>query len=231
MILDTVREVINSARWSFGDRWRRIAYRHIYKKHRESTMISSEYYVNNLRVIHDLARDVPGCVVECGTWRGGMIAGIADLLGPERRYYLFDSFEGLPPAKEIDGASAIAWQSDTTGSYYHNNCTAPVEAAERSMARSRADDYRIIPGWFDQTLPSFSPEEPIAVLRLDGDWYESTLVCLEHLYHRLAPGGVVLIDDYYVWDGCARAVHHFLASRQCTGRISRIYKICALLPR
>lgn len=70
-------------------------------------MITADDYVENLRLARWVGQ-VRGSIIECGTWRGGMIAGIADVLGRDRRYYLFDSFEGLPPAKEIDGAAALA---------------------------------------------------------------------------------------------------------------------------
>jgi O-methyltransferase len=59
----------------------------------------------------------------------------------------------------------------------------------------------------------------IALLRLDGDWYESTMACLDALYDRVVPGGLVIIDDYYTWDGCARAVHDFLSRRGVSARI------------
>src|SRR5262249_59574584 len=74
-------------------------------------------------------------------------------------------------------------------------------------------------GWFSDTLPQFRPAAPIAVLRMDGDWYDSTLCILEHLWPQLAPEALVIVDDYYDWDGCARAVHDFL-SRE--GRSERI---------
>jgi O-methyltransferase len=61
----------------------------------------------------------------------------------------------------------------------------------------------------------------IAVLRLDGDWYDSTMLCLEHLFPLVVPGGLMLIDDYYTWDGCARAVHDYLSREQAAERIEK----------
>jgi hypothetical protein len=190
-------------------------------------MIPAHVYISNLDITRR-ASDIEGCVVECGVWRGGMIAGMADLLGPGRRYFLFDSFEGLPPAREIDGQRAIAWQANKHGPSYHDNCSARVELAREAMEMSRASSYHIVKGWFQETLPNFEPEVPIAVLRLDGDWFDSTLVCLDNLFPRLARGGLVIIDDYYTWDGCSRAVHHFLATTQSTGRISSPFGVCLL---
>jgi O-methyltransferase len=85
---------------------------------------------------HHLVRKVAGIegdVVECGTWRGGMIAGIADVLGPSRGYWLRDSFEGLPLVGEIDGPRARAWQADVTGPYYYDNCRASVDDASSAL--------------------------------------------------------------------------------------------------
>jgi hypothetical protein len=89
----------------------------------------------------------------------------------------------------------------------------------------------LVPGWFDQTLPSFAPPEPIAILRLDGDWYASTLVALESLWQHLAPGGIVIVDDYYAWDGCSRAVHDFLSRRELTARIVQRHGLCVIEQR
>ena len=106
-----------------------------------------------------------------------MIAGIAEILGADREYFLFDSFEGLPPATAMDGERAKAWQKDTQSPTYYDNCRAPIEFAERAMKLSSARKYKIVKGWFDDTLPKFVPPCPIAILRLDGDWYEFDPSC------------------------------------------------------
>ncbi len=102
----------------------------------------------------------------------------------------------------------------------------PPHFAEEIMQRAGARTYQIIPGWFDETLPCFEASDPIALLRLDGDWYESTMLCLEHLFDRVAVGGVVIIDDYFTWDGCSRAVHDFLSRRSATERIHSLSDVC-----
>ncbi len=186
--------------------------RGIYRKYRTYTMIHEASYVNNLELCARFAA-TPGCVVECGVWRGGMSAGMVEVLGSKRRYFLFDSFEGLPAAhEELDGASAIAWQRDANSPTYYNNCTAAEAEAAAAMKLSGATSFSLVKGWFNETVPRFVPPSEIAVLRLDGDWYESTRVCLENLYPRVAPGGIVIVDDYYNWDGCARAVNEFVSS-------------------
>src|SRR5258706_3293564 len=95
-------------------------YARIHSRFQNYSMIPWASYVRNLSLVHQFA-PVEGCVVECGVWRGGMSAGIANILGSHREYHLFDSFEGLPAAKEIDGKAAVEWQADKTGKGYYNN--------------------------------------------------------------------------------------------------------------
>ena len=187
--------------------WR---FRNLYQKYQKYTMIADAgVYAVNLHLAAMVA-GVDGAIAECGTWRGGMIAGIADVLGSGRSYYLCDSFQGLPPVKEIDGAAAKAWQDDTTSPTYYDNCTASEEDAQSAISMSPAKDYQIVKGWFEDTLPKL-PERPIALLRMDADWYDSTKCILDNLADRVVPGGLIVIDDYYTWEGCTVAVNEFAA--------------------
>ena len=190
----------------------RAGFRGIYRKYRAYTLVHEAAYVDNLELCAKFGA-APGCVVECGVWRGGMMAGIAEVLGADRDYFLFDSFEGLPRAREdLDGAWVVAWQKDTTSPAYYNNCTAAQEEAAAAMKLSGTPSFSLVKGWFNETLPRFVPPSEIAILRLDGDLYESTRVCLENLYPHVAPGGIIIIDDYSSWNGCARAVHEYIAA-------------------
>ena len=195
-------------RWAVNE----VRFRPLYWKYKQYTMIRETQYVGNLHLAAKVI-NVEGIVVECGTWRGGMIAGIADVLGSERSYYLCDSFQGLPPAKEIDGSAALAWQADTTSPGFYDNCTASEEEARAAMKMSRAKDYQIIKGWFDKTLPTF-PLQPIALLRMDADWYDSTKCILDNLADRVVCGGAIIFDDYYAWEGCTVAVNEFAARKR-----------------
>jgi hypothetical protein len=103
--------------------------------------------------------------------------------------------------------------------------------AEKAMKMSAAGRFEAIQGWFSETLRGFKPPEPIAVLRLDGDWYESTMVCLDALYPHVVDGGLILIDDYYTWDGCARAVHDYLSKHKLIERIERFEGACFMVKR
>lgn len=183
-------------------------------------MVPADIYVDNLCLTSRIM-EIPGSIVECGTWRGGMIAGMADVLGADRRYLLFDSFQGLPPAREIDGAAALAWQSNKTSPIYFNNCAASEEEVTSVMSMSAARNYQIIKGWFNETLPKVNLLEPIALLRLDADWYESTKCILDNLASHVAPGGMVIVDDYHTWEGCTLAINEFAVTRKWRIRQSR----------
>lgn len=190
----------------------------VFAKYKEYTMIPEDVYVENLLLVSNFSQK-RGCVVECGVWRGGMSAGIAEIL-PNRKHYLFDSFEGLPEAKDIDGTKALQWQKNVDGKNYYNNCAAEMGFAEEAMKMS-SSKYELIKGWFNETLPSAQFEDEIIILRLDGDWYESTMDCFKNLYSKVATGGIVILDDYYTWDGCSRAVHDYLSSIKSVSRISQ----------
>jgi len=192
----------------------------IYRRFRQYTMISKRTYILNLMVAERFKK-VPGLIVECGVWRGGMSAGIASIFGPDRHYYLFDSFEGLPPAKPVDGEAALEWQLNKEGAYYFDNCTAEEKWATDAMKLSGATRFTTVKGWFNETLPKFKPEDRIAILRLDGDWYDSIMDCLVHLYPHIIPGGAIIVDDYYTWVGCSRAIHDYLSRNQLEDTVNQ----------
>lgn len=191
-------------------------------------MVPQHLYIINLELTKKYSA-IPGDIVECGTWKGGMIAGMAKLLGNSRHYYLFDSFEGLPDAKEIDGEAAIRWQSDKTSKHYHDNCSATEQDAYMAMKKAGITNPSIIKGWFMDSLPHVTFEKGIAILRMDADWYDSTLEILSHLFTKVNPGGIIIIDDYYTWDGCAKAVHDYLSQHKGTERIRSHHGVCYII--
>jgi len=193
-------------------------------------MIPAPIYADNLRLAEQVSK-IPGCIVECGVWRGGMSAGLVKVLGPERDYFLLDSFEGLPLAKDIDGQAALDWQNNIESPNYYDNCSATPEFAQQAMNLAGARSFQLVKGWFDQTLPTFMLPSAIALLRLDADWYESTTICLQHLFDKVMPGGLIILDDYYAWDGCSKALHDFLSCRSAAERIQSLGEICYLKKR
>jgi O-methyltransferase len=196
----------------------------IYHKYHAFTMVSRHQAIANLVLCAEQA-PAGGCIVECGAWRGGMSAAIADML-PGRAHFLLDSFEGLPPVREIDGPLAVQYQRETS-----DNCRVERSFAEQAMRISAAGKFEIVQGWFKDTLPQLTLPGPIAVLRIDGDWYDSTMDCLRHLYPRVMPGGLIILDDYYAWDGCARAVHDYLSAQKAAERIHVFKGVVYLLKR
>jgi O-methyltransferase len=192
-------------------------YDSLFKKYKGFTMISKELFISNLDLCGKFLK-VSGDIVECGVWRGGMAAAMSELAGSNKRVHLFDSFEGLPPAKEIDGKAALDWQKDTISSTYSDNCNADESFATAAMKKTGHNNYRLYKGWFQDTLTSYEGSE-ISILRLDGDWYESIKECMDKLFPFVTEGGAVILDDYHTWDGCTKAVHDYLSEIKSPSRI------------
>jgi O-methyltransferase len=180
-------------------------------------MVPRESFLQNLELCRTFGH-VDGDFVECGVWRGGMSAAIAEVLGKERSVHLFDSFAGLPPAQEIDGKEALDWQRNTTAPGYFDNCAAEERYVVEAMRLAGHTRYTLHRGWFEKTIPG-ALRTPIGILRLDGDWYDSIRICLEHLFPLVSEGGIVVLDDYYTWDGCSRAVHDYLSATRSPSRV------------
>lgn len=190
---------------------------------REHTMVSFEKLVSLWQQVTYLdSCRIAGAFVECGVWKGGAIgmaaaAHLSSLGKPRRKIHLFDSFEGLPePVAEFDGEKAVVYSGNRAQgrSKAIGECVGPIEDCRDLLERKLGYPAQLIEyhvGWFEDTVPRDAAGiGPIALLRLDGDWYESTKVCLDHLYGQVVPGGVVVVDDYGHWEGCRRAVDEFL---------------------
>lgn len=166
-----------------------------------------------------LAEDIPGDLVECGVWRGGaailMRAVLAAYEDEDRCVWLADSFEGLP---RPDIANYKADKGIRLDLFRFHRVS--VEEVKANFARyGMLDDrVRFLPGWFKDTLHA-APIDRIAVLRLDGDLYESTIQALDALYPKLSPGGFCIIDDYQVIDACKQAVTDYRAKHQITAEV------------
>lgn len=194
----------------------------IHERFRDRTMIPREIFIENLQIIEHVSRHSDGAFVECGTWKGGMSAAMLTLGGNGRDYYFYDSFEGLPEAKDIDGISAKNYQNNTLSPGYHDNCSADLETFMNTISRTGHGPERVHvhKGWFENTVPQYRGGD-ISLLRLDGDWYDSTMQCLTHLFPYVRKGGYVIIDDYQYWEGCLRAVHDFLSGMKSISPIER----------
>jgi hypothetical protein len=191
----------------------------------ETTLTSYERLVTLYQqTLHVERRQLPGCLVECGVWRGGATAmmALASIAGrgDPRTLHLFDSFEGVPaPKREVDGQAAVDFVGGRSDGALVATHVAEASADEVMSLLVEGIGYPetaivVHKGWFQDTIPAARTQVgQIALLRLDGDWYESTKVALENLYDQVVPQGFIVIDDYGAWEGCRRATDEFLAAR------------------
>ncbi|MFE2988233.1 TylF/MycF/NovP-related O-methyltransferase [Streptomyces sp. NPDC059262] len=170
---------------------------------------------------HVVRHDIPGDIVECGVWRGGSMQACAKALLSQgdtgRDLYLFDTYEGMTPPTEEDlrrdGKSAeelLAAQGKDRPIWAVATLD-DVKSGFRDVPYPE-DRLHFVRGKVEDTVPGQAPEQ-ISILRLDTDWYASTKHELDHLYDRLVPGGVLLIDDYGYWQGSRQAVDEFMEKR------------------
>lgn len=176
--------------------------------------------MRNLRklVVQVLEDEIPGDLIETGVWRGGacifMRAILAAFEVKDRRVWVADSFAGLPPP---DPEKYPADRGDT-----HHTVgflAVPLEEVKRNFAKYNMLDEQVVflEGWFRDTLPT-APIERLAILRLDGDMYESTIQPLEILYPKLSPGGFVIVDDYNQ-PHCRRSVTDYRAQHSIASEL------------
>ena len=162
--------------------------------------------------------NLQGAFVECGVARGGCAAMMALVAGGSRKTWLFDSYEGLPEQSDKDGQQKPVRGNDRTANDLAKGyCLGTFEDVEHLLyTKLQLNRGRVlmVRGWFDDTLPVWRDNVgDIAVLRLDCDWYESTMCCLKNLYDSVVEGGWVIIDDYQL-PGCKKAVNDFLQDRK-----------------
>jgi len=185
---------------------------------RRNTMLGPERIQNLARLAQRIEdEEIPGDVVECGVYRGGSAAILArqathSRLG--RTVWLFDAFQGMPPATASDGPQASSWVG---------NLRSSPQRVERLLRRTGAEmtRVRIVAGLFQETFRGTHIDQ-IALLNIDADWYESVKLCLETFYDAVAAGGIVSIDDYGLWPGCRQAVDEFIQNRRLAIRMQMV---------
>lgn len=169
-----------------------------------------------------LAQNIPGDFLEAGVWRGGAAILMRAVLKAhgvtDRCVWVADSFAGLPPPREE------AYPQDRSDQHH----TRPELAVSLAQVQSNFNRYGLLdaqvcflPGWFRDTLPQ-APVEKLAVVRLDGDMYESTMDGLTHLYPKLSPGGFLIVDDYGSLAPCRQAVDDYRAANTIIEEITPI---------
>ena len=195
----------------FGELWELV---------RERTMTSHYKAFGLYQAVQYVVRhDLPGAVVECGVWRGGSMLAVAHQLSlldaPLRDLYLFDTYEGMTAPTDRDvqirtrrSAEELLAAADRDSLV---RAVATLEDVREGFDQVSYPTNRVhfVKGPVEETVPEHAPEQ-ISILRLDTDWYESTKHELEHLYQRLVPGGVLILDDYGHWQGAKDAVDEFL---------------------
>lgn len=186
------------------------------------TMVGLERLANVRDCLEQVLADgVPGDFVETGAWRGGTCIYARAVLAAydvtDRSVWVADSFEGLPPP---DGR----FDADAGDQHHiHPELAVTLEQVRENFRRYDLldDQVRFLPGWFAETLPT-APVEQVAVLRLDGDMYGSTMDALEALYDKVPAGGYVIVDDYRAVPTCATAIHDFREAREVTEEMHEI---------
>jgi hypothetical protein len=185
-------------------------------------------------VRHCVRRGLPGDFAECGVWRGGsvlaMLLTLREMGVEDRDVWLFDTFEGMtepteadrsdyfPPATELwERTDGRPWPEWFSSEVFNEELVRELI----STAGYPAERIHFVKGPVEATIPEAAPER-LALLRLDTDWYESTRHELVHLYPRLCPGGVLILDDYGHWDGARKAVDEYFAAEAEPLLLSRI---------
>lgn len=200
----------------------------------EYTMTSPERIQALVNAVHYVvANNIEGDFVECGVWRGGsMMAAALTLkdLGDQRRsLYLYDTYEGMsaPTAEDVGSDGQIAHKKFSNRKLSEDTsdwCRSPIDEVKNNLASTGypADNMHFIKGKVEDVIPGQMPAGPIAILRLDTDWYESTRHEMVHLYPRLVKNGVLIIDDYGDWQGAKKAIDEYIAEHNLCLLLNRV---------
>lgn len=186
---------------------------------RAHTMIGFERLDNLQFCVESVLEDgVPGDLIETGVWRGGATILMREILRAydvrDRRVWVADSFRGLPPPDEKYP------QDEGDDLHTFDEFVVSLEQVKANFERygPPEDQVRFLKGWFRDTLPD-APVERLAVIRLDGDMYESTMDALVNLYPKLSEGGYLIVDDYGNFSACRQAVHEYREEHGITEEI------------
>ncbi len=192
----------------------------VIRKVQPFTMTSPERIFALIEAVRYVSRaNVVGSIVECGVWKGGSMMAVALTLQQvgiyDRHLYLFDTFAGMTPPTDIDESyngepASVPFASKPNSKNSSSWCYASRAEVEENLARTQyaKQQIHLVEGDVKLTIPDQAPQN-ISILRLDTDWYESTLHELVHLYPRLSNGGVLIVDDYGHWRGSRKAVDEF----------------------
>ncbi len=202
----------------------------LFEKVKPYTLTSHErVFALRQAVSYVVRAGIRGAIVECGVWRGGSMLAIAHTLiemgVTDRDLYLFDTFESMPPPGTDD---VDVWGTPAASFYdaalaHPGYAYLPQEEIHDLLVATGYPDERLhfVKGLVEETIPDAAPET-IALCRLDTDWYESTAHEMAHLYPRIVPGGVLIVDDYGHFMGAKRAVDEYLEKENLAVLLNRI---------
>jgi O-methyltransferase len=174
------------------------------------------------KVLDAEKQGLEGLVIEAGTARGGSAIVMAAAKAPERPMKVYDVFGMIPPPTDQDGEDVHERYAKITsgeargpgGETYYGYRDDLYTEVEQSFARlgvpTGERNVALVKGLFEDTIDL---DEPVAIAHLDGDWYESTMTCLTRIAPLVVPGGRIVLDDYYAWSGCRRAVDEYFTDR------------------
>lgn len=178
---------------------------------------------------------LPGMVIEAGTALGGSAIVLATAKSAERPMAVYDVFGLIPEPGERDGedvhrryeeitsGSAVGHAEGETYYGYREDLLGEVSASfDRLGVATHTHNVELVPGLFQDTI---HVDGPVALANLDGDWYESTKVCLERIAPHVVSGGRIVLDDYDQWSGCRDAVDEYFADRGGQWRFERRHRL------
>ncbi|MCC6598978.1 MAG: class I SAM-dependent methyltransferase [Alphaproteobacteria bacterium] len=202
----------------------------LYQKYHTASMIPWQgLYAAYSASKHIALNAIAGAIVECGVWRGGCMAIMIETLArydsADREFYLYDTFAGMAKPGEVD--AHITGESHALDIYNSNKkdshtdwCYSPLEdvAALMKTLPCAPEKVHLVKGLVEDTIPATLPDK-ISLLRLDTDWYNSTIHELNHMFPLLQNGGFLLVDDYGSWAGSKKAVDEYFAAHRLHERM------------
>lgn len=166
---------------------------------------------------------VAGCLIEAGCALGGSAIVMAAAKSASREFFVYDVFGMIPPPSEMDDEDVhrrfdviVSGGSEgIDGDKYYGYETNLYDTVTGNFSRHgfpvERNNVRLVKGLFEDTI---NMNGPVALAHLDGDWFESVMTCLQRITPHLVKGGVLVIDDYYAWSGCRKAVDAYFADKR-----------------
>jgi hypothetical protein len=187
------------------------------------TFLSADNLAMLARLVTEIEQSArPGLIIEAGTALGGSAIAMAAAKSRRRPMYVYDVFATIPPPSEHDGpdvhqryeriisGEAKGFGDETYYGYREDLYAEVTSSFQRLGVPVDEHNINLVKGLFQDTIVL---DEPVALAHLDGDWYESTMTCLERITPLLVPGGRIVLDDYFAWSGCRTAVDEYFADR------------------